>query len=347
VIPETSNHKDQGYLRTGQSKCYDVAGQTVDCIGSGQDAELQRGIIWPELRFVCKDELVHDQLTDLVWTRNANLSEYPMMWQEALDYIQEMNSEIRFGYSDWRLPNRRELRSLLCHQSKNPALPEGHPVNNVFLGWYWTSTSAAISPSHAWYIHMEGARMFYGGKDQSYLVWPVRGRPDDVLSATGQQHCYDSEGNIIPCQGTGQDAEYQYGYRWPEPRFRVKNAVVYDRLTNLCWNRSADLTGKPVSWPEALNAINALNHGSAYQDWRLPNINELETLVDCERAKPALANGAPFKNVQDVYWSSTTSAFEPDWGWALYLDKGAIGVGQKSGAHFYVWPVLDHTEGNA
>ena len=36
-----------------------------------------------------------------------------------------------------------------------------------------------------------------------------------------------------------------------------------------------------------------------------------------------------------------TSAFEPDWAWALYLDKGAVGVGQKAGAYFHVWPVCD------
>jgi hypothetical protein len=45
--------------------------------------------------------------------------------------------------------------------------------------------------------------------------------------------------------------------------------------------------------------------------------------------------------MQDVYWSSTTSLFEPDWAWALYLNKGAVGVGQKAQAHFHVWAVRD------
>lgn len=75
--------------------------------------------------------------------------------------------------------------------------------------------------------------------------------------------------------------------------------------------------------------------------WRLPNINELESLVDCARHSPALSLGHPFTNLSEAYWSSTTSMFEPDWAWALYLDKGAIGVGQKSGRHFRVWPVAD------
>jgi hypothetical protein len=52
-----------------------------------------------------------------------------------------------------------------------------------------------------------------------------------------------------------------------------------------------------------------------------------------------LPEGHPFSDVRDVYWSSTTSLFEPDWAWALYLDKGAVGVGQKRQARFYVWAV--------
>jgi len=75
--------------------------------------------------------------------------------------------------------------------------------------------------------------------------------------------------------------------------------------------------------------------------WRLPNINELESLVDCSAHSPALPHGHPFTEVREGYWSSTTSMFEPDWAWALYLTKGAVGVGQKKGAHFSVWGVCD------
>jgi hypothetical protein len=56
---------------------------------------------------------------------------------------------------------------------------------------------------------------------------------------------------------------------------------------------------------------------------------------------PALTRGHPFFDLREVYWSSTTSAFEPDWAWALYLDKGAVGVGQKGHARFHVWAVRD------
>jgi hypothetical protein len=46
------------------------------------------------------------------------------------------NHEQRFGQRDWRMPNRRELRSLLSMQTSLPALPERHPFISVFNGWY-------------------------------------------------------------------------------------------------------------------------------------------------------------------------------------------------------------------
>ena len=132
-------------------------------------------------------DLVLDQLTGLQWLKNANPAEFPLSWQEALDYITRMNREKMAGRTDWRLPNRRELRSLMAFETKKPALPADHPFENVFLGWYWTSTTAAIHPGYAWYVHMEGARMFFGRKDQYYLCWPVCGQGNGIIPATGPE----------------------------------------------------------------------------------------------------------------------------------------------------------------
>ena len=275
-----------------------------------------------------------------MWLRDANPAEFPLTWPEALQYIDKLCQEAYLGYNDWRLPNRRELRSLVSHQEKNPALPANHPAQNIFLGWYWTSTTAAINPAYAWYVHMEGARMFYGGKDQSYLVWPVRGLGDDKLLSTGQDSCYDVTGQIISCSNSGQDGESQLGRKWNSSRFEADHDTVRDRLTGLVWQRQADRTGERVTWQQALDIAIAFNAENDDQfRWRLPNINELESLVDCSTNHPALPKNHPFVNVTDSYWSSTTSFFEPDWAWALYLEKGAVGVGQKSGRHFCVWLV--------
>jgi len=190
---------------------------------------------------------------------------------------------------------------------------------------------------------MEGARMFYGNKRQYYLLWPVRGEGNGILTATGQTGCYDPDGRLIPCSGTGQDGEFRFGWAWPEKRFEVHdNDFVIDHLTGLCWLRRANLTGKHVTWEEAFVSIMRLNsETTGISPWRLPNINELESLVASGTHSPALPSGHPFREVQEAYWSSTTSMFEPDWAWALYLTKGAVGVGQKWGAHFHVWAVCD------
>ncbi|MEA3274087.1 MAG: DUF1566 domain-containing protein [Pseudomonadota bacterium] len=328
-------------LATAQTGCYDLSGREIPCAGSGQDAEWCSGMGWPDPRFIPSSDLVQDRLTGLFWTRDANIPELPMTWAEAFAYVAHMNRTHALGYDDWRLPNRRELRSLVSHQTSRPALPTGHPFTNIFPGWYWTSTTAAISPAHAWYVHMEGARMFYGGKDQSFLVWPVRGTGGDVLPATGQRLCYDGRGMPVPCAGSGQDGETHYGRPWPAPRFRMKGVCLLDGLTGLGWRRDTDLTRGPVAWEDALAAVERLNAGrkGTQRCWRLPNINELESLVDCAEHSPALPREAAFETLCSGYWSSTTSAFEPDWAWALYLDKGAVGVGQKAGAHFHAWAV--------
>jgi hypothetical protein len=114
-------------------------------------------------------------------------------------------------------------------------------------------------------------------------------------------------------------------------------------MTGLCWLQKADLSEKPVTWTEALQMVAAMNKGGncRKETWRLPNVNELESLVDCSRHTPALQADHLFSHLRDVYWSSTSSFFEPDWAWALYLNKGALGVGYKKKPEFYVWAVRD------
>ena len=185
--------------------------------------------------------------------------------------------------------------------------------------------------------------MFYGGKDQNYMVWPVRGHASS-LAATGQTCCFDPYGKIIACISTRQDGETHLGHDWPQPRFASTPDGALDRLTGLTWHSQGNVGGL-MNWDEALACIHELNGtpqpGTLQpgQDWRLPNINELESLVDSDCHQPALPTGHPFIRLEEVYWSSTTSVYEPDWAWALYLNKGALGVGHKPYARFVVWPV--------
>ncbi|EHJ47024.1 protein of unknown function DUF1566 [Solidesulfovibrio carbinoliphilus subsp. oakridgensis] len=324
---------------TGQTTCHDRDGREIPCLGSGQDAA-HNGLAsaWPDRFAPAGHGLVADRLTGLLWPMDAGLAGFPLPWAEALVLVAGFARDRLLGRNDWRLPNRRELRSLVSYGAARPSLPPGHPFRNVFLGWHWSSTTAAPAPGYAWYVHLEGGRMFYGKKDQDCLCWPVAGTCQ--LPQTGQDRCFDAGGKEIPCPVSGQDGEIRSGTPWPKPRFVPAGAAgsgeaVLDRLTGLAWAKRADAAGGPVAWEEALAVAAAYGHGG----WRLPDINELESLVDAGEAFPALPAGHPFTDVGEAYWSSTTSAFEKNWAHALYLHKGAVGVGFKSGREFLVWPV--------
>jgi hypothetical protein len=121
----------------------------------------------------------------------------------------------------------------------------------------------------------------------------------------------------------------------------VHGALVLDNLTGLQWLRNANPGEFPITWQEALDYIARMNREKeeGRTDWRLPNRRELRSLMAFETRKPALPANHPFANIRDVYWSSTTNFFEPDWAWALYFNKGAAGVGFKQQHDFHLWPV--------
>jgi hypothetical protein len=327
----------RAYLATGLAACFDAGGAAVPCADSGQDAETAPGLAWPAPRFALEGETVRDALTGLQWSRSANLPGFSLTWPEALADVARLNRERFAGFADWRLPNRRELRSLVDHGTSRPALPEAHPFSEVFLGWYWTSTTSALAPAYAWRVHFEGGRMFYGAKNDEGLLWPVRGA-SAVLPRTGQRDCFAAGGQIIACAGSGQDGELQTGLPWPEPRFERLSDGVHDRLTGLVWAPRADLADGAVTWTEALEAAAGLARETG-QAWRLPTVNELESLVDASRHSPALPEGHPFASPGEAYWSSTSSGYAPDWAYCLYLHKGAVGVGHKPKPEFLAWAV--------
>jgi len=105
--------------KTGQSLCYDVTGTATVCANTGQDGETQTGVTWPEPRFNVDGtgSCIIDRLTGLMWTRNANQLANSAVtpsdtgqrtWQQSLDYANNLQL---CGYTDWRLPNRREVPS--------------------------------------------------------------------------------------------------------------------------------------------------------------------------------------------------------------------------------------------
>ena len=165
--------------KTGQVTCYDAAGVALlSCLGTGQDGELQTGVAEPAQRFVVgtgvgtTDQCVTDNLTGLMWTRNANLPAAGQTWQQALNYANNLNL---CGFSDWRLPNLKELRSLVNHnQANNATALNGLAFNNVQASNYWSSSSFVGSAVNAWIVYMWDGVVPAFPKSGNYYVWPVR-----------------------------------------------------------------------------------------------------------------------------------------------------------------------------
>lgn len=202
--------------KTGQTLCYDpeCIGPclAVPCPGTGQDGELQKGVAWPVPRFTDNGNgTVTDNLTGLIWLKNANCigTEIPgfdhdatvgdgmVTRQHALNFVAGLNSGTIAGdegvlyhtgcgdtskggtqQSDWRLPNRFELESLLDLGQKGPSLPSGHPFLHVILDYYWTSSyeSYYVDWGVGWAVHFSAGDVEARSWElQPCYAWPVRG----------------------------------------------------------------------------------------------------------------------------------------------------------------------------
>jgi hypothetical protein len=157
---------------------------------------------------------------------------------------------------------------------------------------------------------------------------------------------------------TGDDGELNKGIVWPNARFTDNSdGTVTDNLTGLIWMKNATAFGVQ-DWNNALNISNNL---AAYQggltdhsiagDWRLPNINELISLIHYGYSSPALPNtagtaqwieGDPFTNVQPWnYWTSTTRKNgNGGSAWCVAFTNG-YSLGSTKSNFLYVWCVRD------
>ena len=150
-----------------------------------------------------------------------------------------------------------------------------------------------------------------------------QGNAPVTLARTGQVASY----------AVGDDGDLHTGLAWPASRFTDnQDGTVTDHLTGLIWLKNA-ATFSPTTFPLALAEVHqlasgasGLTDGSKAGDWRLPNLHELESLVDVSASNPALPAGHPFTNVSGgVYWSSTGYT-GITWGnvtaWAIRLSDG-------------------------
>jgi len=329
--------------RTGQTTSY----------AAGDDGAIKAGVAWPSPRFVDNgDETVTDKLTGLIWTKDAGTPMFgsctggTMNWQAALDYVACLNSNNYLGHNDWRLPNINELESLVNEGQSNPAIwLNSQGFTNVQSIYYWSSTTKAFSTDLVWFVCMWNGGVCFD-YNVGFYVWPVRAGQNGTISLpkTGQTTSY------YP----GDDGAMQAGIAWPSPRF-IDNGdgTVTDNLTGLMWTKDAgaptvgSCSGGTRTWQEGLDYIVCLNGNNylGHTDWRLPNINELASLVNAGQSNLATwLIGQGFSNVQSyIYWSSTTSANDANLAWFVGMYAGNVTNGGAKGDSTYVWPVRGGT----
>ena len=164
-----------------------------------------------------------------------------------------------------------------------------------------------------------------------YDACTAGGGGDCGVPKTGQTGCWDASGTPIACAGTGQDGEYRAGIS-VDPRFTDNgDGTVKDNLTGLIWLENANCFGLR-NWTNALTDANTLSggscgliDGSVAGDWRLPNLRELQSLIDYQNYFPALPTGHPFSGVQsNNYWSSTTFVNVPFYAGNVHLLYGNV-----------------------
>ncbi|GAD24097.1 IPTL-CTERM sorting domain-containing protein [Acidovorax sp. MR-S7] len=250
---------------------------------------------------------VRDNVTGLTW-KVATVD--GLDWTEGPAYAATHNA---CGYGDWRMPTRRELLSIA---NRAGAGPDGDYFTGTILLPAWTADAYAHAAGHAWYVLPTGGADFTVQTSTGPARY-VRGAPAPAATFT------------IHPDGTATDAA---------------TALVWDRchlgedasVNTVC----AEAAALPAShtWQQALQTVAQLNARPGgyrgHSDWRLPNVAELESLMDMAFAErsPSDQLAFPGNTAGNYYWSSTTYAAEatPVHAWYVNVLTGAVGAREKT-----------------
>jgi hypothetical protein len=325
---------------TGQRDCYDGVGK-IACPSDpaadffGQDAQYGWDVAHESSeRFsrdtsVSDEPVVTDNVTGLVWQGCAagqigsecgSYSASSYTWEKALAYCDAL---VWGGVHDWRLPDEYELQSIVNYgtlpaidQTTFP-LPYTNPPDD-FPATFWSSSSSIYDASSGWYVEFEAGTAGAG------------------IAKTAHAH--------MRCVRSGTTPE--------SPRFtraepEADQPVVTDHVEGLEWQGctagqagdscelgSPDIT---LTWQKALAYCESLSWGG-HADWRLPNTNELRSLVDNRRTYPAV-NPVLFPATPSYreFWSSvswTNLGFVASDAWVMGYWWGDLIHTGKNGANY-------------
>ncbi|MEO1927703.1 MAG: DUF1566 domain-containing protein [Nautiliaceae bacterium] len=113
------------------------------------------------------------------------------------------------------------------------------------------------------------------------------------------------------------------------------NGTVIDTKTNLMWQDNSDNNTSGLVSEGLTNALKYCENLTlaGYSDWRLPNYNELESLVDRSRLNPAISPIFKYVDTLSYYWTSTMYDDSDAWFVRFNNGKGATGTASFEGAY--------------
>ncbi|MFC1905261.1 DUF1566 domain-containing protein [Chloroflexota bacterium] len=310
---ERANVPDLSYVTvdTDQDKCYnDSRGITCPQLGKsfyGQDANYQGNL--PSYKDN-GDGTIADLNTGLIWQKNPD---------SKVTYVQAVTGSKHFnlaGYADWRLPTIKELYSLILFSGTDPSGPESDNravpfIDTNYFDFEYGDTNAGERIIDAQYwssteyksTTMNGAATVFG---VNFADGRIKGYPRDT-GPRGQamkQFVRYVRGN----SGYGINSFADNG-----------DGTITDTATGLMWSKSD--SGEGMNWEDSLEWIQQKNKENylGYNDWRLPNAKELQSIVDYTRAPDITKSAAiaPVFNISSItnesgktdypfFWSSTT-----------------------------------------
>lgn len=280
---------------TGQSACFDDSRQ-IRCPAPGesffgQDAQYLGNM--PRYRDN-GDGTISDLVTGLMWVKARGEM---VTWDEAM---QGGRSCTVGGHRDWRAPSIKELYSLID-----------------FNGWMQGSEATSTPFIDTRYFDFQYGDTSTGARFidcQDWSATEYRGltmkRNPTVFGVNFADGRIKGYGKSSP-RGTKRlyiryvRGNPQYG----KNDFRDnKDGTITDRATGLTWQQ-AD-SGRGLNWQEALAYCESLVLAGR-DDWRLPNVKELQSIVDYTRSPTSTASAAidptfSVTAVESYYWSSTT-----------------------------------------
>jgi hypothetical protein len=301
---------------TGQTKCYSNNTETA-CSQEGQafyGQDAQYAGVQPS--YVDNgDGTVTDLNTGLMWQKTPGDK---VTYAEAVAGADTFNLA---GYNDWRLPTIKELYSLMDFSGSTgmSAATSVPYIDTDYFDFEYGDTSAGERFIDAQYWSSnEYVGTVFGGQTAVFGVNFADGR----IKGYGIEH---PNGAAMT-----QFVRYVRG----NPNYGVNNFVdngdgtITDLATGLMWQKGD--SGTTMNWQQALDYAENLEY-AGYDDWRLPNAKELQSIVDYTRAPDAqnpAQQGAAIDPVFDItsddsfFWTSTTHVEGPAGDYAAYIAFG-------------------------